>query len=132
VQRCNNLSSDCQKKAHSDGILNGTRIAFDGTGDDTFHQDRMFRLPPRSRPMIVQAAARFGCRHRFVVTDQNGILWFVCESCGHRTDLLPVHLDKTRGQIVEFPRQAAGILSPEPLAEPAARSTRQRATRQRG
>ena len=82
--------------------------------------------------MIVHAAARFGCRHRFVVTDQGGILWFVCEGCGHRTDLLPVHLDRTRGQIVRFPTHAAGILSPEPMAEPAARSTRQRATRQRG
>jgi hypothetical protein len=132
VQRCNKFLRDCQKKAHSDGILNGTRIAFDGTGNDTIHQSSMFRLRTRSRAMIVQAAARFGCRHRFVVTDQDGILWFVCEGCGHRTDLLPVHLDKTRGQIVEFPRQAAGILSPEPLAEPAARSSRQRATRQRG
>ena len=82
--------------------------------------------------MIIHAAARFGCQHRFIVTDQDGMLWFVCEGCGHRTDLLPVHLDKTRGLIVQFPTQAAGILSPELMAEPAVRSTRQRATRQRG
>jgi hypothetical protein len=82
--------------------------------------------------MIVDAAARFRCRHRYVVTDEDGILWFVCEGCNHRTDMLPIHLDKIRGQIVEFPRQAAGILSPEPMAEPAAISTGQRATRKRG
>jgi hypothetical protein len=92
----------------------------------------MFRLLQRREPMIVQAAARFGCRHRFVVTDQDGILWFVCEGCGHRTDLLPVHLDKARGELVQFPRQVACVVSPEPMAEPAARSTRQRITRRRG
>jgi hypothetical protein len=112
--------------------LNGTRIAFEGTGDDTIYQRSIFRLPPRSGPMIVDAAARFRCRHRYVVTDQDGILWFVCEGCNHRTDMLPIHLDKIRGQIVEFPRQAAGILSPEPMAEPAAISTGQQATRKRG
>ncbi len=82
--------------------------------------------------MIVHAATRFGCRHRFVVTKQDGVHWFICEGCNHRTDMLPIHLDKTRGQIVQFPMQSAGILSPEPMAEPAAVSTGQHAVRQRG
>lgn len=74
--------------------------------------------------MIVNAAARFGCRHRFVVTDEGGTFLFVCEGCGHRTDELPIQLTSTRGQIVPFPRRSISTHSPAPARVPAARSAR--------
>lgn len=78
--------------------------------------------------MIVDAAARFGCGHRFVVTEDDGMLWFVCEHCGHRTDLLPVHLSTVRGHVVQFPTRAIYTLAPELITAP----TAPRATQHRG
>jgi hypothetical protein len=80
--------------------------------------------------MIVDAARKFGCRHRFVVTDEDGMLLFVCECCGHRTDLLPVHLDTVRGQIVPFPAPFVGAAAAPLVAAPPARASR--STRHRG
>lgn len=75
--------------------------------------------------MIVHAAARFSCSHRFVVTEDDGRLLFVCEGCGHRTDLLPVHLDTARGQVFSFPGRSIAAPAPAPVAAPI-RSKRQR------
>ncbi len=64
--------------------------------------------------MIVHAAAMFGCRHRYLVLEDDGLPLFVCESCGHRTDMLPLHLDGARGEVVAFP--GGTIRSLVPLA----------------
>jgi hypothetical protein len=82
--------------------------------------------------MIIDAAARFGCAHRWVVMNQDGAMLFVCEQCSHRTDQLPVHLARTRGEVVQF--RAFGTSAPETVAaEPARRTARTaRATRRRG
>jgi hypothetical protein len=48
----------------------------------------------------------------------------VCEGCGHRTDLLPIHLESARGQIIQFPTFEPTVLAADP-AEPAPLSTRQ-------
>ena len=74
--------------------------------------------------MIVNAASRFGCRHRFLVTNEGGAMLFVCEGCGHRTDQLPLHLTSTRGQLVRFPTRALGAPSAVPADAPAARISR--------
>ena len=79
--------------------------------------------------MIVDAAARFGCRHRFVVTSEDGANLFVCESCGHRTDLLPVHLHATRGEVVAF---ATRVIARPPAAVTSSRPRRSRSTQRRG
>ena len=79
--------------------------------------------------MIVDAANRFGCPHRFVVTNEDGMMLFVCEGCGHRTDLLPVHLNTVRGQVVPFPAPFTGGITPLVAAPPARAS---RSTRRRG
>jgi hypothetical protein len=78
--------------------------------------------------MIVDATARFGCRHRFVVTNEDGLMLFVCESCAHRTDLLPVHLHAVRGEVVPFARPSS---APAPAAVTAARPRRSRSTQRR-
>ncbi len=80
--------------------------------------------------MIVNAASRFGCRHRFVVTDQGGAMLFVCECCGHRTDELPLHLTATRGQVVRFPTRSISAPATVPGLAPAARTSR--STQHRG
>lgn len=80
--------------------------------------------------MIVYAASRFGCRHRFVVTDVGGAMLFVCEGCGHRTDQLPLHLTSTRGQVVSFPTRSISAPSALPGVAPAARASR--STQHRG
>ena len=79
--------------------------------------------------MIIDAAARFGCKHRFVVTNEDGAMLFVCESCGHRTDLLPVHLHNTRGEVVAFATRVS--LRPAPAAA-TSRPRRTRSTQRRG
>jgi hypothetical protein len=79
-------------------------------------------------PMIVDASARFGCRHRFVVTNEDGLMLFVCESCGHRTDLLPVHLHPVRGEVIPF---AARVNAPPPAAA-TSRPRRSRSGHRRG
>lgn len=80
--------------------------------------------------MIVNAASRFGCRHRFVVTDEDGAMLFVCECCGHRTDQLPVHLTTAKGQIVQFP--SAFISAPSRVPAVARAARRSRSTQHRG
>ena len=80
--------------------------------------------------MIVNAASRFGCRHRYVVTDEDGAMLFVCECCGHRTDQLPVHLTTARGQIVQFPSAFVSAPPAVPAVAPAARTSR--STQHRG
>jgi hypothetical protein len=63
--------------------------------------------------MVVQAAARFGCAHVYIVTSvDDGDSWiFVCDTCGHRTEMLPLPLihGNSFGQLVPFPSQAAGV-----------------------
>jgi hypothetical protein len=79
--------------------------------------------------IVVNAAARFGCRHRFVVTSEAGLNLFVCESCGHRTDLLPVHLHATRGELLAF---ATRVIERPPAVVTSSRPRRSRATQRRG
>jgi hypothetical protein len=79
--------------------------------------------------MIIDAAARFRCRHRWVVTNQDGAMLFVCDQCSHRTDQLPLHLTSTRGQVVQF--RVFGVTRPDAVATAPPRRTA-RATRRRG
>ena len=57
--------------------------------------------------MIIDAARRFGCAHRFIATPDDGLVVFVCECCEHRAELLPLHRDSVRGQVIPFTRLAA-------------------------
>ena len=57
--------------------------------------------------MIIDAARRFGCAHRFIATRDDGVMLFVCECCAHRAELLPLHRDNARGQVIAFNRLAA-------------------------
>jgi hypothetical protein len=79
--------------------------------------------------IVVNAAARFGCRHRFLVTTEDGLNLFVCESCGHRTDLLPVHLHAKRGELVAFETR---IVARPPAVVTSSPTRRSRATQRRG
>jgi hypothetical protein len=56
---------------------------------------------------ILDAARKFGCAHRFIATPDDGVVLFVCECCGHRAELLPLHRDGARGQVIPFTRWAA-------------------------
>lgn len=56
--------------------------------------------------MIIQAAGRLACAHRWVATPTDeGDLWlFACEACGHRTELLPLARKTSFGQVLAFPQ----------------------------
>jgi hypothetical protein len=60
--------------------------------------------------MIIQAANRFVCAHRWVATATgDGVQWLlVCEGCGHRTEQLPLTRDPSFGQVLAFPSPLAG------------------------
>jgi hypothetical protein len=60
--------------------------------------------------MVIQAAGRFTCTHRYIATaTADGDRWlFVCEGCEHRTELLPLYRDALYGQLVAFPTPSAG------------------------
>lgn len=76
--------------------------------------------------MIVQAAAMFRCHHRYLVLEQDGLPIFVCEVCSHRTEMLPLHMDPSRGEVVDFPGGTLRTLAPLAAASAAASSTRHR------
>ncbi len=84
--------------------------------------------------MIVNAAAMFGCSHRYLVIDDAGLPLFVCECCGHRTDMLPLHLDTRRGEVIAFPGRTLRTLAPAAVASAASarhRSSTPRSSTQR-
>lgn len=60
--------------------------------------------------MIIQAAGRFTCGHRYVVTaTDDGDKWlFICEGCGHRTAALPLKQERSFGQVLAFPPPSVG------------------------
>jgi hypothetical protein len=60
--------------------------------------------------MIIQAAGRFACAHRYIATaTARGDRWlFVCEGCEHRTELLPLNRDAPFGQLLAFPSHSVG------------------------
>ena len=65
--------------------------------------------------MIIEAAGRFECAHRYVVTTTDGHLWFfVCEACAHRTEQLPVTLDTSFGHLLAFPARSVEPRSASP------------------
>jgi len=61
--------------------------------------------------MIIRAAGRFGCAHRYIATaTAYGDQWlFVCEGCAHRTELLPLNRDASFGQLLAFPSPSVGV-----------------------
>jgi len=61
--------------------------------------------------MIIQAAGRFACAHRYIATaTTDGDRWlFVCEGCEHRTELLPLNRGASFGQLLAFPSPSAGV-----------------------
>jgi hypothetical protein len=53
--------------------------------------------------MIVDANGRFGCLHRYLAAhDDDGAL-FICETCGHRAEMLPLHRSTVSGRVLPFP-----------------------------
>jgi hypothetical protein len=60
--------------------------------------------------MIIQAAGRFACAHRYIATAMaDGDRWhFVCEGCDHRTELLPLNRAASSGQVLAFPSPSVG------------------------
>ena len=77
------------------------------TADDEFRQHDDFQLQVRMTATIIDAARKFGCAHRFIATQDDGLMVFVCECCAHRAELLPLHRDGARGQVIAFTRWAA-------------------------
>ena len=57
--------------------------------------------------MVIDASRIFGCTHTFVAVKEGRVLLFVCDSCGHRTELLPLRPpartidDRPRGELVD-------------------------------
>ena len=128
-QACNRFGPPPAETANSHAIANGIAIALGQTADDTIHHRSTFRGREPGMAIVVDAAARFGCRHRFIVTNEDGVNLFVCETCGHRTDLLPVHLHATRGELVAF---ATRVVARPPAVVTSPRTRRSRATQRRG
>jgi hypothetical protein len=60
--------------------------------------------------MVISAARRFRCQHRFVVTHTKRDFEFVCERCRHRTEELPpVRWRSRRGaHVIPFSRLSRG------------------------
>jgi hypothetical protein len=60
--------------------------------------------------MIISAARRFRCQHRFVITRTKHDFEFVCERCRYRTEELPpVRLRTRRGaHVIPFFRSSCG------------------------
>ena len=75
-------------------------------------------VAPATRANVIIAAARkFGCAHRFVLTKEDRVFSFVCELCEHRTEDLPViRLRITRGaRVIQFsPGEPLGSAQPVP------------------
>jgi hypothetical protein len=69
--------------------------------------------------MIIQAAARFTCAHRYIATaTANADRWlFVCDDCAHRTELLPLKRDAVFGQLLAFPSSSVGVELGETASE---------------
>ena len=61
--------------------------------------------------MIIHAAARFTCAHRYIATaTADADRWiFVCDGCAHRTELLPLKRDALFGQLLAFPSSSVGV-----------------------
>ena len=81
------------------------------SADDEFRQRGDLQSQIRGAATIIDAARRFGCAHRFIATRDDGLMLFVCECCAHRTELLPLHRDDARGQVIAFTRVAAAARS---------------------
>jgi hypothetical protein len=75
--------------------------------DEEFRQRGGIQPSTGVAALIIDAARRFGCAHRFIVTPDEGLMVFVCECCGHRAEILPLHRDGARGQVMAFTRLAA-------------------------
>lgn len=60
--------------------------------------------------MIISAARRFRCQHRFIITRTKHDFEFVCERCRHRTEELPpVRLRTRRGaHVIPFSPSSCG------------------------
>ena len=61
--------------------------------------------------MIIHAAARFTCTHRYIATPTaDADRWlFVCDGCAHRTELLPLKRDALFGQLLAFPSSSVSV-----------------------
>ena len=61
--------------------------------------------------MIIQAASRFTCAHRYIATATvDGDHWiFVCDGCAHRTELLPLNRATSFGELLAFPSPSVGV-----------------------
>lgn len=55
--------------------------------------------------MLIAAAHKFGCSHRFVVTKETHLFSLICEVCEHRVEELPLVLPRSAGTapVIPFP-----------------------------
>ena len=53
--------------------------------------------------MVIDAGRIFTCTHVYVAVKEQGIYLFACGSCGHKTELLPLHFhEPSPAQVFEF------------------------------
>jgi hypothetical protein len=52
--------------------------------------------------VVIYAAAKFSCRHRYIVTIEHERPLFVCERCHHRTELLCLDRRTPLNRVVTF------------------------------
>ena len=83
------------------------RLLLPRPDDEGFRQRGGIQSGTPMAALIIDAARRFGCAHRFIVIPDDGLMVFVCECCGHRAEELPLHRHGARGQVIAFTRFAA-------------------------
>jgi hypothetical protein len=68
--------------------------------------------------MVIYAATRFCCRHRYIATAEEHRVLFVCDQCQHRTELLPLPLDRGASlrSVMAFPLPAGAARTVHPEA----------------
>jgi hypothetical protein len=52
--------------------------------------------------VIIYAADKFCCRHRYIATVEHERLLFVCDQCDHRTELLCLDRPAQPSRVVSF------------------------------
>jgi hypothetical protein len=55
--------------------------------------------------LVIAAAHKFGCAHRFVVTKERNLFSFICELCEHRVEELPLVTPRAAATaaVISFP-----------------------------
>jgi len=67
--------------------------------------------------VIIYAAAKFRCRHRYIATVEHERLLFVCDQCDHRTELLCLDRRIPSSRVVTFAPADTADLGGEMMPE---------------